>query len=415
MAKLNTFSLFLFGCSFGTKGPSEIDPADPAASPASRTTLLPVAAEYSPGPTDCPSGALPVPGGRVVMGQDHGDAGQDESPVHTVHVDGFCLDRTEMTVEVRGETHSALKAIIVEDWNEAREVCALRGGRLPTEAEFEKAARGGCELGTSPEQCDAADMRHYPWGDGRPTCQLANHSAVSPRGPQRCHSGPDDAAGRAIGAGPYGHVNLSGNLWEPMSDWYHPKIYREGRPDNPGGPPSGRARVLRGGAWDTFATNMRISNRFSDHIKGSSLGVRCVFGGAEPTIEWIEPIEWVDVKVGVRMKNGQPIAGRWLTVTAFGEADVDRSGLPKPGISPIAEGGARPEGLPQQTVSLAVPRDEMVRFSAALDSGAAVSGPMPAASSGGIGWVKQGMRVTEGLAVTVVVEPLPSRPHTPRP
>ena len=160
---------------------------------------------------------------------------------------------------------------------------------------------------------------------------------------------------------------------------------------------------------------MRISNRFSDHIKGSSIGARCVFEGATPVFEQVDPLEWADVQIQVSMSSGAPIRGRWLTVTAFRESDIDKSGFPKPGISPIAEGGAEPAGVVTQSIGLDVPKGERVRFSAALDSGQSVSGPMPAAASGGIGWADQGVSVSDGLTVSVVVSPLPFHPRSPRP
>ena len=409
MAYVVSLFVFLIGCTSESDEPQITPAPTEQPRPESGSVLPPVATEYSSGPTDCPTGTLPVPGGRVVLGQEGGDAGRDEQPVHTVLLDGFCLDRTEM-VESKGG-----RSRLFDGWASAREAGVARGGRLPTEAEFEKAARGGCELGSDPKHCDEGDMRIYPWGNAAPTCGLANHSMVSHRGPQRCSDGPGDAAAIAEGAGPYGHLNLAGNLWEPMEDWYHPKVYRTDRPKNPGGPTEGRSKTLRGGAWDTFSTNMRISNRFSDHIKGSSIGARCVFGGGTPTAESVDPLEWVDVQLLVRMKSGDSIRGRWLTVTAFNETDMDRSGLPKPGISPLSEGGAVPNGTRSQTVSLAVPKGDRVRFSAALDSGKASSGPMPAAASGGIGWAKQGVVAADGMSITVVVAPLPSHPHSPRP
>ena len=124
--------------------------------------------------------------GRVVLGQKTGDAGRDEQPIHVVRLDGFCMDRTEMTDD------SGSSVRIFADWASARDACLARGGRLPTEAEFEKAARGGCELGNDRAYCDEEDMRIYPWGNGRPSCELANHSVVSPRGPQRCSDGPTE-------------------------------------------------------------------------------------------------------------------------------------------------------------------------------------------------------------------------------
>jgi hypothetical protein len=160
---------------------------------------------------------------------------------------------------------------------------------------------------------------------------------------------------------------------------------------------------------------MRLSNRFSDHLKGSSIGARCVFKGGEPTIESVEPLEWVDVMLSVKMHDGSPVRGKWLTVTAFSEADMDPSGLPKPGISPISENGGTPNNTTLQTVVLSVPKGETLRFSAALDSGLG-SGPMPAASSGGIGWTQKSSVISSGQTnITVVVSPLPANPHNPRP
>ena len=366
----------------------------------------------SPAPASCPQGMLPVPGGRVVLGQTGDEAGTDEQTVHAVRVDGFCMDRTEVAQPGQstpwvGVSHA-----------EAQAACEARGGRLPTEAEWEKAARGGCELAGDPATCTEADMRVYPWGNQAPTCALANHSVVGPRGPTRCTDGPGPVAGGQAGAGPYGHVHLAGNAWEYVLDRYHPEIYRSDRPDNPGGPASGDVHVLRGGAWDTFSTNMRASNRFNDGLKGSTIGFRCVVAGATPVVEDVSPMAWVQATVDVRMASGGPIAGRWLTLTAFDAADIDqRSGLPAPGRSPLAESGVQPTGDLQQRVAIKLPKGVAVRFSAALDNGRAPPG-MPAAASGGIGWAKQNQVLTEdgSSGLTLELAPLPmGHPHSPRP
>jgi formylglycine-generating enzyme required for sulfatase activity len=386
------------------------NPAPPQAPATPRTADAPkpVASAHTPGPTDCPPGTLPVPGGRVVMGETSAESGRDEAPVHTVQVDGFCMDRTEMA------TSDGRTPLQVKRWEDAAATCAGRGGRLPTEAEFEKAARGGCELGRDPATCDAADARPYPWGSAPPSCLLANHSAVGPRGPSRCKEGPSTTEGHAPGAGPYGHINLSGNLWEPCTDWYHPSVYRADRPNNPAGPATGKAHVIRGGAWDTFSTNMRVSNRFSDHLTGSSMGVRCVFGGATPNTEDIPSQTWITATVTVHLKGGSPVTGRWLTVTAFDETDLGPGGLPVPGRSPIAEAGAEPTGDQSQTIELEVPAGGALRFSAALDNGRTAT-PGPAASSGGIGMTTAPVSATDGMTISVELAPLPAHPHIPRP
>jgi len=344
------------------------------------------------------------------MGDTSHESGRDESPVHTVMVEGFCLDHTEMAAP------NSSAALVVRDWAHAEQICSDRGGRLPTEAEFEKAARGGCELGDDPSICDTADARPYPWGTARPSCERANHSAIGPQGPKRCQAGPSTVMGQGPGAGPYGHINLSGNLWEPCTDWYHPEIYRNDRPANPGGPKTGNAHVIRGGAWDTFSTNMRISNRFSDHLTGSSMGVRCVFNGATPTHEDIEAQAWSPVDVTVTMHDGQDISGRWLTVTAFDEADMGQHGMPIPGRSPVAEAGAKPANKAMQTITLALPKDGRFHIAAALDNGR-TGGPAhgPAASSGGVGISKSPITAKENTIITVSLSPLPAHPHIPRP
>ena len=407
MARL-TLLLLLLGCG-DEPAPAVVENPVPQPS-SSPPTDIPVAeTALSPGPTECPPGTLPVPGGRFLMGSVGPEAGQDEGPVHPVRIDGFCMDRTEMAAA------DGKAPLIVERWADAESACAERGGRLPTEAEFEKAARGGCELGSDPKVCDAGDTRPYPWGVISPTCLLAVHSEIGPRGPKRCSATPVNVDSQAAGAGPYGHINLSGNLWEPTSDWYHPGIYRPDRPDNPGGPSSGKSHSIRGGGWDTFSTNMRISNRFSDHLTGSTIGVRCVFSGGTPTIEDIPALSWVNVTINVAMKSRVPISGRWLTVTAFSESDIGPMGLPAPGRSPVAEAGARPNGTDQQQIQLEVPEGQRLRFSAALDSGKSGNSPGPAASSGGVGITQAPATSSAGLQVNVALAQPQAHPHSPRP
>jgi len=410
MARVTALVLLALGCS---DVPQSTDPApaqpQAAASAQPETTRVGEPAAFSPAPTECPPQTLGVPGGRFLMGSQSAEAGRDEKPVHAVVVSPFCMDRTEMA-QADGRTPQTFSS-----WTAAAAACTARGGRLPTEAEFEKAARGGCELGEDPERCDSGDRRPYPWGKQAPNCELANHSVVGPRGPKRCQEGPSSVDSHATGAGPYGHINLAGNLWEATLDWHHPGVYGDDRVDNPAGPAEGRAHSLRGGAWNTFSTNMRISNRFSDHIHGSQIGARCVFEGGKPQVEDVPPLAWVDVEIDVRHKSGDALSGRWLTVTAFDVADLQPNGMPFLGRSPLSEAGAKPSGQAAQQLMLAVPDGVEVKISAALDSGAVGGSPGPAASSGGIGWAKSAVRATDGVRVSVEVGPLPAHPHSPRP
>ena len=415
MARL--VSLLLLACGGGTPdAPSQapsgvINAPTPRPAPASKMTVPAGNTDARPAPSSCPAGMLPVPGGRFVMGQSGGEAGTDERFVHLVMLDGYCMDRTEAVQPGSAQPWVDLS------WEEAQAACAARSARLPTEAEWEKAARGGCELGSDPARCDDEDARLFPWGDDAPTCSRANHSVVGPRGPQRCSEGPGPVDGQSAGAGPYGHLNLAGNVWEYVSDYYHPAVYRKGRPENPGGPNVGRYRSLRGGAWDTFSTNMRASNRFNDHLKGSTVGFRCVTGPA-PVIETLAAVEWSKASLTVRNRSGKPVQGRWLVVTAFDALDIDaHTGLPAPGRSPLAEIGLVPNGEPSLSVDIEIPSGVPVRFSAALDVGKKAQGVNPAASSGGIGWADRDY-TAQGDAktgITLQLAPLPAHPRSPKP
>ena len=360
----------------------------------------------------CPRGSLPVPEGAFLMGSVSAEAGRDEGPVHVVQTSAFCMDRTEVRSPGKDRPWEEVT------WQQAYDFCASKGGRLPTEAEWEKAARGGCERAGDPNKCDEADQRVYPWGNERPTCERANHSMVGPRGPQACDGSAAQVESRPSGAGPYGHVNLAGNVWEYVLDVYHPSLYRKGRVTNPAGPSTGSTHVLRGGGWNTFSTNMRVANRFNDHLQGSATGFRCVYNGAEPVFENVEPVEWIAAEVTVRRKDGRPIVGQMLTVTAFDVKDIDpASGMPAPGRSPVGETGIAPNGQVEARVSVSMPAGSQVRFSAALNDGSAQGTPMPAAASGGIGWAKKNVTVvSEGpVGITLELAPLPVHPHSPRP
>lgn len=409
MARVMFLWLLALGCSDApTSGvPTPSTPSVTAAPSPAPTTGD--ATAFGPAPSNCPSQTLGVPGGRFVMGSERAEAGRDERPVHTVLVAPFCMDRTEMAGP-DGRTPQ-----VFSTWADAAAACVARGGRLPTEAEFEKAARGGCELGEDPERCDDGDRRPYPWGKQAPNCELANHSVVGPGGPKRCLEGPAPVDSHAKGAGPYGHINLAGNLWEATLDWHHPGVYQAKRIDNPKGPAEGRAHSLRGGAWNTFSTNMRISNRFSDHINGSQIGARCVFEGGTPQFEEVAPLAWVDMIIEVRQKSSAPLRGRWLTVTAFDVSDLQPNGMPFLGRSPLSEAGATPNQTQVQNIALSVPEGVEVKISAALDSGETSRAPGPAASSGGIGWATETVKSADGVRVPVVVGPLPAHPRSPRP
>ena len=221
-----------------------------------------------------------VPAGVFSMGSNDGHS--DERPVHKVYLDGFWIDRTEVTNGMYAKCVSAGACtapssrksytrgsyygnsayedypVIFVDWHQANAYCAWAGARLPSEAEWEKAARG-------------EDGRAYPWGDGSPSCSLANYSG--------CKGDTTEAGSLPDGASPYGALDLAGNVWEWVADWYDRDYYSsqtEWR--NPAGPSSGSRRVLRGGSWDDHGNILRASSRsryapvFTSY---DGLGFRC--------------------------------------------------------------------------------------------------------------------------------------------
>lgn len=202
-----------------------------------------------------------IPAGDFSMGSADSDmdADQDERPPHTIYLDGFWIDRTEVTNHMYRQcveagacsqpAHSRRYGssgyedhpVLGISWDQAVEYCKWAGRRLPTEAEWEKAARG-------------TDGRIYPWGDEPPDETRLNFDHLV-----------DDTARIASyhsGASPYGVMDMAGNVWEWVADSYDPDYYAESPRVNPQGGTSVNRRVLRGGSWSTAAHNVRAANRF---------------------------------------------------------------------------------------------------------------------------------------------------------
>ena len=244
-------------------------------------------------------GMVFVPAGSFVMGSDPGEGNDpDEEPEHTVTLSPYYIDVHEVT---NAEWRACVTAggctapssansntrtdyytnatfdnypVIYVSWNQASAYCTWAGKRLPTEAEWEKVARGGCEV-VPPSTCGPEDERTYPWGDALPTCFLANYNP----GPYCVSGGDTNAVGARSPAGdsPYGAQDMAGNVWEWVADWYASAYYGSSPSTDPAGPASGTARGARGGSWFNDATYLRAASRgVADAIVQSKLiGLRC--------------------------------------------------------------------------------------------------------------------------------------------
>jgi serine/threonine-protein kinase len=221
-----------------------------------------------------------VPEGDFRMGSDKSvdsNALGDEIPQHKVYLDAFWIDRTEVTNaqytrcvsdkkctaphETKSDSRSSYYRkntysdypVIYVDWTQANAYCAWAGRRLPTEAEWEKAARG-------------PDGRIYPWGN------QADNSKANYKSNDTTQVGSYPS-----GASPYEAWDMAGNVWEWVADWYSATYYQDPPPVNPKGPDSGSGRVRRGGGWFNFEEGVRTAYRIgSDPMnRDGSIGFRC--------------------------------------------------------------------------------------------------------------------------------------------
>ena len=263
-----------------------------------------------------------VPAGEFEMGG-YVDGASDTMPAHTVYLDGFWMDQTEVTnemfatfvestgyvtdaetfgssndfrttnVEIIWEKVEGLAwnhpngknsnisgienhPVVHVSWNDANAYCSWAERRLPSEAEWEKAASWN----------DAAGEKYaYPWGDDFDEtrlnfCDKNCGYAFADRSLDDGYAETSPVGSFPKGASPYGVLDMSGNVFEWVADWYSPDYYRNSPASNPLGPGAGQIRVMRGGAWAINNYYLSSARRWAwnPSFQHRALGFRCTLG-----------------------------------------------------------------------------------------------------------------------------------------
>jgi formylglycine-generating enzyme required for sulfatase activity len=228
------------------------------------------------------------------MGNGVGDA-----PEHTVTLDGYWIQQTKVTnrmyaqcvavdactpptQELGGPVYSnpdyENHPVIGVTWDQSQAYCTWTQGRLPTEAEWEKAARG-------------IDARVYPWGNDEAACDLLNSAY--------CIGHTTDVTAYDDGVSPYGLFDMAGNVFEWVGDWYGETYYSDGSPTNPTGPESGEYRVIRGSSFETDpGQEVSAIRHFGATVYHSrDLGFRCVVPQPKPLAPYCQSSAYIPTGV----------------------------------------------------------------------------------------------------------------------
>ena len=262
--------------------PVDSTPLDVSTPPAAGTVSTPLPEPPVPNPKGCQLGQtvqspvdgmvmVCVPAGEFMMGSNRNS---DEQPVHPVYLDSYWVDITEVTrgqfqmfmdttgyVATPHGTADSYPVTFIK-WEDARAYCEWVGRRLPTEAEWEKAARG-------------TDARAYPWGE-KISCDYTNANYPG------CPGEALPVGSKPAGASPYGALDMSGNVAEWVADWYNQNYYEISPKTNPQGPERGEKRVFRGGSWDNTESKLTTTYRAKESPGGrdAHVGFRCVMDTA---------------------------------------------------------------------------------------------------------------------------------------
>ncbi len=278
--------LFLAGCES-----TSLTPQGQSQSPIINPTASLTPSEIGTAVADQESEMVFIPQGEFQMGCETEHNGgfscpSDELPLHTVFLADFFIDRYEITNAKYAECVKNGKCeppnnfssesqtsyydnpsfadypVIYVTWSDADVYCQWAGKRLPTEAEWEKAARG-------------TSIKAYPWGDSEPSCTLAN--VFNSSSGSACLGDTQMAGSYPDGKSKFGVQDMAGNVFEWVNEWYSDTYYKNTPSENPAGPTEGSYRVLRGGGWNSNGVFLRTSSRSfdPDFNNAKDSGFRC--------------------------------------------------------------------------------------------------------------------------------------------
>jgi len=221
-----------------------------------------------------------IPAGEFLMGSEGPESRPDEKPVHRVSLDAFYIDRYEVTgkdfeayLDANPKQHPTItgwwgrqvrpdmadRPVIGLTWKRCQNFCRWKDKRLPTEAEWERAAAG-------------PEGRRYPWGDQPPDPLRANFGRCCFIMKGDVLQGVGDLEGGRTPEGVYG---LAGNIAEWVYDWYDKNYYSMSPTHNPTGPETGTHHTIRGGAWNSLAGYLRSSARYGYDDAKDFYGIGC--------------------------------------------------------------------------------------------------------------------------------------------